>query len=107
MVSVTVRGSDWPAPQTSELGEFQCVWSEGVSIGSDPGCTVVLPGLPAVAARVVAGSNHKFLHRLPTGTSLPLPPVGSMAGEYDDRVDYRAFQIGPYSICFGEIYRAE
>jgi hypothetical protein len=90
-----------------ELGEFLAVWTKTVSIGSDPGCTVVLPDLPPVAVRVVAASNHKLLYRLPEGTRLPLPPVTSPLPEYDNRVDYRAFTVGPYLIQFGEVYRVE
>lgn len=46
-VMVTIRG---PEPITAErvidLGEFHAVWEPGITIGSDSGCTVVLPQLP-------------------------------------------------------------
>ena len=80
-----------------ELGEFYSVWKEGVSIGSDPGCTLALPGLPPVAARVIAGSSHRFLYRLPEGASLPLPPPSYTQG--GERVDEQVFELGPYLIC--------
>jgi hypothetical protein len=105
-VSVSIRDSDRPSRET-ELGEFHAVWKDGVSIGSDQACTVVLPGLAPVAARVVGASNHKLLYRLPEGTSLPLPPVPRSLGPYDERVDYREFRVGPYVIRFGEVYRDE
>ena len=93
-VSVSVRGtSSESVPRTSELGEFHAVWKNGVSIGSDPRCTVVLPELAPVSARVIAASNHKLLYRLPQSTSLPLPPVTFPVDRYDERIDYREFQL--------------
>lgn len=105
-VSVAIRGpsADSPATET-ELGEFRTVWDEGVTIGSDSQCTVVLPDLPSVVVRVVAASNHKLLFRLPEGTTMPLPPVTRPIGGFGSRVDYREFQVGPYWIRFGEVYR--
>jgi hypothetical protein len=107
-VSVSIRRAD-PGSFTrdAELGEFHAVWGAGVSVGSDPRCTIVLPDLPSVAVRVVAASNHKLLYRLPEGTSLPLPPVTRPVGGYDARVDYAEFPVGPYMIRFGEVYREE
>jgi hypothetical protein len=106
LASVSVRG---PSPAASEteivLGEFHAVWKDGVSIGSDPGCVVVLPGLPRVAARVVAASNHKLLFRLPPDASLPLPAPSSPVGRYAERVDNREFAVGAYRLRFGEVYR--
>ena len=67
-VSISVRGPYPEAPpRDTELGEFQAVWKGGVSIGSDPDCTVVLPELAPVEVRVVAQSNHRVLYRLPPG----------------------------------------
>jgi hypothetical protein len=107
-VSVSINRPEPGAfSRETELGEFHAVWKEGVSIGSDPGCTIVLPDLPPVAARVVAASNHKLLYRLPEGTSLPLLPVRRPVVGYDERVDYREFQVGSYRISFGEFYREE
>ena len=88
------------------LGEFHAVWDAGVSIGSDPNCTVVLPDLSPVAVRIIGLSNHKLLCRLPEGTSLPLPLVSSVLGP-EERVDGREFQVGLYRIRFGEVYRRE
>ena len=90
-----------------ELGEFHEVWRRGISIGSDPACTVVLPSseVAPVAVRVLAASNHKVLYRLPPGTALPLPPVSHPIDPYDERVDSREFQVGPYTIRFAEKYR--
>jgi hypothetical protein len=94
-------------PLITELGEFHAVWQDGVSIGSDPLCTIVLPELAPVAVRVVGASNHKLLFRLPEGASLPLPPATRPIGRYDQRVDNGEFQVGPYRIRFGESYRDE
>ena len=91
--TILIRTSSNSVSRDVELGEFQTVWKDGVSIGSDPGCTISLPDLPPVAARVVAMSNHKLLYRLPVGTSFPLPPVSSL-GPYDQRVDHREFEVG-------------
>lgn len=102
-VSVSICGLD---PGTSSrdvvLGEFHAVWEAGVSIGSDPNCTVVLPDLAPVAVLIIAASNHKLLYRLPEETSLPLPPRGPglPPGDYDQRVDDREFHVGPYKIRF-------
>jgi hypothetical protein len=106
--TVSIRGVEPVASsQDVKLGEFHAVWKEGVSIGSDAGCTVALPGLAPMAARGVAASNHKLLYHLPEGTSLPLPPVTYPVRRFDERVDYREFQVGQYLIRFGEIYREE
>ena len=107
-VSVSIRRPD-PGSFTrdAELGEFKEVWKAGVSIGSDPRCTIVLPDLPPVAARVVAAPNHKLLYRLPEGTSLPLPAETPSIGRYDERVDHREFQVGPYTIRLDALYREE
>lgn len=106
--TVSVREAEaTTSPPTVELGEFHSVWRDGVSIGSDAGCTVVLIGLAPVAARVVAASNHKLLYRLPEGTSLPLPPITFPVAHYDERVDYREFRVGQYLIRFGEVRREE
>ena len=106
-VSVSIRGLDPGASSRAVvLGESHAVWEAGVSIGSDPNCTVVLPDLAPVAVRIIGASNHKLLYRLPDGTSLPLPPVFSVLGP-EERVDGREFQVGLYRICFGEVYRGE
>jgi hypothetical protein len=105
-VSVSIRGSSPDSPsRESELGEFSAFWKNGVTIGSDPRCTIVLHELAPVAACLTAGSNHKFLHYLPEGASLPLEEHELY--QSDVRVDYNEFQIGPYWICFGEVYREE
>jgi hypothetical protein len=107
-VLVWIRSCDpGSLSQHAELGEFHAVWKAGVSIGSDPRCTIVLPNLPPVAARVIAASNHKLLYRLSEDVSLPLPPVTYPVAAYDARVDYGEFQVGPYMIRFGEVYREE
>jgi hypothetical protein len=103
---ISIRGPYPEAPPRDiELGEFHAVWKGGVSIGSDPDCTIVLPELAPVEVRVVGASNHKLLYRLPQGTSLPLPPVIYPVGRYDERVDSREFRVGPYFIRFHEVYR--
>src|SRR5262245_20985671 len=107
-VKATIGVADSIAtPMYVELGEFHAVWKNGVSIGSDPGCTLVLKGLAPVAARVVAASNHKVLYRLPEGTTLPLPPVPFPLGKYDSRVDEGEFKLGEYVISVSEFRREE
>ena len=102
-VVVSIRGLDLiAASRDVVLGEFSAVWQNGVSIGSDPRCTVVLPDLASVAVRIIGASNHKILRRLPEETSFPLPPVSALASS-DERVDNREFQVGPYCIRFGEV----
>lgn len=97
-------GRSW----TVELGEWHGVyWPNGITIGSDPRCKVVLPSpdVAPVAARVQAASNHRLLERLPPGTTLPLPPLGKTAGHYDERD--REFRIGPFLVSFEEPYRED
>jgi hypothetical protein len=107
-VTVNIREAESTAsPHCIELGEFHATWKDGVSIGSDRGCTVALPGLAPVAVRVVAASDHKLLYRLPEGTSLPLPPVTYPLSRYDERVDEGEFRVGPYIISVGGVSREE
>lgn len=89
------------------LGEFHQVWRPGINIGSDPRCTIVLPDLPPVAARVRAASNHKLLYLLPQGTNLPLPPDTFPVRGYDARVDGNWFPVGEYWIHFEEVATSE
>lgn len=105
-VSVSIRGLD-PGVVSREvvLGEFHDLWRDGVTIGSDSSCSVVLPGLAPVEVLIFGVSNHKLLYRLPEG-DFPFPPFGSQ-GNYDKRVDYREFQVGTYMIRFGEVHREE
>ena len=99
-VSVSIRGVEAAtASRDVELGEFHAVWRDGISIGSDPSCTLVLSELRPVEALLVGASNHRLLYRLPEGTSLP---VSKPLGRYDVRVDYREFQVGPYLIRVSE-----
>lgn len=107
-VTVSIRAILIPGVSSRDvvLGEFHAVWYAGVLIGSDPSCTIALPDLAPVAARIIAVSNHKLLYRLPKETSLPLPPVTSALGPYE-RVDGGEFEVGLYRICFGEVYRGE
>ena len=102
---VTVRDAQGAILAERDLGEFGAVWSAGVSIGSDAGCTVVLPGLPPVAVRVLAAANHKLLYRLPPGTGLPLPPPTWPMPQRGERVDHAPFRVGPYEVSFSEDYR--
>lgn len=105
-VLASVRGpSPASLPHEVEVGGCHAVWQDGVSIGSHPNCTIVLPELTPVAAFVRAASNHKLLYLLPEGTSLPLPRPAFPVGHYDHRIDSREFQLGPYWIRFQEIYR--
>jgi hypothetical protein len=90
-----------------ELGEYREVLKEGVSIGSDPRCAIVLPELAPVVVRVIGASSHKLLYRLPDGATFPLPPVARPVGRYDQRVDNGEFEVGPYRIQFSESYRDE
>jgi hypothetical protein len=91
----------------TELGEYREVLLEGVSIGSDPRCTIVLPELAPVVVRVIGASNHKVLYRFPEGATFPLPPVTRPIPRYDQRVDNAEFEVGPYRFQFSESYRDE
>jgi len=104
-VTVSIRQTQGGEERRMELGEFHSTWESGVTIGRDPRCTVVLTSeeVPPIAARVVAASNHKLLYRLPPETTFPLPPMEPPFPQYDERVDYNEFQVGPYLIRFGEI----
>ena len=100
VVSVSILGLE-PSAASREvvLGEFHGDLDAGVSIGSDPNCTVVLPDLAPVAVLIIGASNHKMVFRLPEGASLPLPPRGlGLPG--GDRVDDREIHVGPYKIRF-------
>ena len=102
VVSVSIRGLD-PGAASREvvLGEFHGDLDAGVSIGSDPSCTVVLPDLAPVAVLIIGASNHTMLYRLPEGASLPLPPRGpGLPPGNCERVDDREFHVGPYTIRF-------
>jgi hypothetical protein len=45
------------------LGDWEAVWSEGITIGSAPDCTTCLlsPEVPARFGCLFAASNHRFL----------------------------------------------
>lgn len=104
-VAVAIRGPKADDPERMiELGEFHATWKPGVLIGSDPGCTIVLPELPPVAVRVRAASNHKVIYRLPEGTTVDEARVDPDR-PYDQRVDHSRFDVGPYKIVFGAVYR--
>lgn len=83
------------------LDDFYSVWSQGITIGSDLECTVVLHSseIPPVAALMKAASNHKFFQLLPPGTKLPLNIADYPLGQ---RVDYSPVQVGHFKITFSE-----
>ena len=56
-VTLTITSPQGEVMPTRVLGEFKSTWKEGVSIGSDPKCTIVLEGLAPAAAIVLAASN--------------------------------------------------
>ena len=108
ILSVSIRGPSADSPlAVTELGEYCEILKEGVSIGSDPRCTIVLPELAPVAVRVIGASNHQLLYRLPDVVTFPLPAVARPLGRYDQRVDNGEFAVGPYRIQFSESYRDE
>jgi pSer/pThr/pTyr-binding forkhead associated (FHA) protein len=97
-VEVWVRDNRTGQERTLWLGEFRAVWSNGVTIGRDPDCDVVLDD-PEVAPRhaeLHAVSNHKYLRVLDGAT------VQSRRGEVpaggDIRVDGSEFHIGPFTV---------
>ena len=96
VVSVSVRGPGLDdLGRDIEFGEFGSVWmANGVLIGSDPRCDVVLPELPPVAARVAAAADHELLCHLVANLPQSMP-----------RVDDGAFDLGPYSIRFSGVVR--
>jgi hypothetical protein len=59
------------------------------------------PELAPVAALAIGRSNHLLLFTLPPGTQLP---VAIPDRPYDRRIDRRWFDVGPFSIVFGERY---
>ena len=89
-----------------KLGEFKATWTGGVSIGSDVNCDIVLNGLLPVAAIVLAASNHKLLYRHGTSNfAKAVEYAGGPIPEYDQRVDYRSFDVADYTLQFGEDYQ--
>jgi hypothetical protein len=104
VVWVTIKGPEEGSEKEIQLGEFHEVWSKPVSVGSDPGCTVVLASsrVASVAVRVLARSCHKFVAPVPEGTTLPLPAHFCRLVPEDCRVDHLPFQVGPYTITFSE-----
>ena len=51
-----------------------------VGIGCDPGCTISLPDLPAVAVRVIGASNHKLRYRMPERDDVSVAAPGTADG---------------------------
>ena len=102
VVTLSITPADGGEPTTRELGGFREVWRKGVSIGRDGWCDVSLPGLAPVAAIVLAGSNHKLLY-LPgsPGFAEAFGHAGGQIPEYDARIDYSVFVLGPYRLQFG------
>lgn len=107
-VTLTVSSLNGNSMPPRELGEFQSTWKPGVSIGSDAGCDVVLSELAPVAAVVLAASNHKLLYRHGSpGFDQARNYSGGPVPPYEERVDYREFNVGGYVLRFGEAYRDE
>lgn len=102
-VTVHVTRVDEGFTATRELGEFSATWRKGVTIGSDEQCDVCLPGLDPVAAVVLAASNHKLLYRAGSpGFEHARAASRKELPDYDARIDYSTFTVGPYALQFGE-----
>lgn len=98
-VTATIWGPDGTEHRLV-LGDFHEVWTSGVTVGSDPDCTIELPGLPQVAVLVFGLGNHKLMVNLPPEARLP---VARESSNYDRRVDYGPFEVGRYVVQFGEV----
>lgn len=90
-LTVELTDSRRPHLETRNLGDWQLAMTRGVVIGSDPSCDLVLegPGVQPRHARYYARGHHRYLEQL-EGT-----------GEAG-RVDYSPFDIGPWTLRFGE-----
>lgn len=107
-VTVSISPLDGGDATTRELGEFHATWSKGVTIGSGERCDVRLPGLAPIAAVVLAASNHKVLYRPGSpGFALACKYDGESFPDYDERIDYSPFEVGPYRLQFGERYAGD
>lgn len=102
IATLRIRARDGGDELVRELGEFHAVWSKGVTIGSDAQCDVSLPGLAPVAAVAVAMSNHKVLYLAGSPGFAAACSDSADLPDYDERVDYSPFEIGPYRLQFGE-----
>ena len=90
--------------EVRELGEFHAVWAKGVSIGSDPRCSVALPDLPRVACRAIGDDYGRLAYLLPEGQDTPRSIDQSTPPASHDRalrrIDSDEFPLGPYRIRF-------
>ncbi len=90
--------------EVRELGEFHAVWANGVSIGSDPRCSVALPDLPSVACRAIGDDHRRLAYLLPEGQdsspSLDPPPPPAPHDPALRRVDSAEVPLGPYRLRF-------
>jgi hypothetical protein len=101
----------WESPPGPERGvdrrvvvpDFSGGPDRPITIGSDPGCHVVLsgPGVAALHARVYWLGIHRFLEALADGTCVRggMLPVGGKV-----RVDWHAFQVAGYTLAVPDIY---
>lgn len=104
-VKVSITRVDEGFTSTRLLGESRAIWRKSVTIGSAETCDVCLPGLPPVAAVVLGVSNHKLLYRVGSkGFEEACQPVLKSLPDYDARVDYSPFEVGPYTIQLGDTY---
>jgi hypothetical protein len=95
---VLVKEAVWP-------GERQPVYwlTEGMTIGSDPGCDVVLPGLEAVHARVVHDDADEWVVSAVDGvTRVHGAAVGSAVLRTGARVD-----LGPHHLVYSRDEHAD
>src|SRR5262249_19757477 len=73
-----------------------------ITIGSDPGCPVVLPGpgVAALHARVYCLGIHRFLEALADGTCSRgrVLPVGAKVC-----VDWKDFQVAGYTVSVSDL----
>jgi hypothetical protein len=103
LVTVSVTPVNGGETTTYVLGEFRAVWRKGVFIGSAERCDLRVPGVPPIAAVLLALSNHKLLY-LPDdeGFAQARNFTGGEIPDHGVRIDYAAFPVGAYRLQFGE-----
>lgn len=120
LVTIWIRHEPSGTAVRLELGEFHKVWEHGVTIGSDPSCTIVLFA-PEVAPRhmcVFALSNHLFLEdwsivsqKGEDVSQFRPPQTLAEKQEREVRSDiwkpFKTFSIGPFQLMFDEKFADE
>jgi hypothetical protein len=95
VVKLSVRDNETKAESIRSLGEEDEVWAATITIGSDPGCTLVLPGVAPKQVVLTRMNRHIFLRALAEGAR-----VGGSPLVVDEKrlLDAREFFIGRYTL---------